>query len=152
MVLSDFPLEIILLIAMTSRSCDAYNLLLAYGWSKKEICKELKKRKDVFLYDGKKKVPKDVTIVIIKECVTTINEYAFRNCTSLTSVIIPDSVVTIGDYAFDGCASLTSVTIPDSVTTIRDYAFDGCTSLNSVVIPDSVTSIGDNVLVTRQKN
>jgi len=76
MVLSDFPLEIILLIAMTSRSCDAYNLLLAYGWSKKEICKELKKRKDVFLYDGKKKVPKDVTIVI---------SYGFKNVYYISS-------------------------------------------------------------------
>ena len=42
------------------------------------------------------------------------------------SYIIPDSVTTIGDYAFCWCWSLTSVTIPDSVTTIGDYAFNEC--------------------------
>ena len=37
-------------------------------------------------------------------------------------VNISNSVTTIGDYAFCGCDSLTSVTIPDSVTTIGEYA------------------------------
>ena len=123
MALSYFSLDVILLIAMASRPCDAYNLFLAYGWSKKDVIQELKKRKDVFIYDGKKDVPKDVTNVIVEEGVTTIEEDAFRNCTSLTSVIIPDSVTSIGNYAFNDCTSLTSVVIPDSVTTIGGYAF-----------------------------
>ena len=59
-------------------------------------------------------------------------------------VTIPDSVTSIGNYAFSGCSSLTSVTIPDSVTSIGDYAFQSCSSLTSVTIPDSVTSIGDS--------
>ena len=41
--------------------------------------------------------------------VTTIGDWAFYNCVSLTSVTIPDSVTTIGDGAFAGCRSLTSV-------------------------------------------
>ena len=57
---------------------------------------------------------------------------------------IPDSVTTIGDYAFHYCDSLTSVTIPDSVTTIRKFVFFGCDSLTTVTIPDSVTIIGDS--------
>ena len=56
---------------------------------------------------------------------------------------IPDFVTSIDDYAFYNCTSLTSVTIPDSVTSIGDYAFRGCTLLTSITIPDSVTSIGD---------
>ncbi len=39
------------------------------------------------------------------------------------------SVTTIGDYAFSGCSSLTSVVIPSSVTTIGYSAFSDCNNL-----------------------
>ena len=80
--------------------------------------------------------------VIIGDGVTTIGQYAFSGCNSLTSVIIPNSVTTIGNSAFSYCSSLTSVTIPNSVTTIGGYAFSSCGSLTSVTIPNSVTTIG----------
>ncbi len=73
--------------------------------------------------------------------VTTIGEYAFSNCTSLTSVTIPDSVTSIDNSAFTNCISLTSVTIPDSVTSIGSWAFSSCKNLTSIVIPDSITTI-----------
>ena len=41
--------------------------------------------------------------------ITTIGNYAFYTCRSLTSVNIPDSVTSIGDYAFGYCRSLTRV-------------------------------------------
>ena len=68
----------------------------------------------------------------IPNSVTSIGEYAFSHCTSLTSVTIPNSVTSIGEHAFSYCTSLTSVTISDSVTSIGEYAFYDCTSLTDV--------------------
>ena len=45
---------------------------------------------------------------------------------------IPNSVTSIGDWAFFGCTSLTAINIPNSVTTIGDGAFSDCPSLNDI--------------------
>ena len=79
---------------------------------------------------------------VIPSSVTSIGDYAFYYCSSLTSINIPDSVTSIGDYAFYDCSSLTSINIPGSVTSIGSYAFSYCSSLTSINIPGSVTSIG----------
>ena len=83
-----------------------------------------------------------LTSVTIPDSVTTIEECAFSLCESLTSVIIGNSVTTIGERAFEECGNLTNVTIGDSVTKIDYGAFSYCTSLTNVTIPDSVTTIG----------
>ena len=80
--------------------------------------------------------------VTIGNSVTKIGVYAFGGCTSLTSIIIGNSVTEIGGSAFSGCTSLASVIIGNSVTSIDNFAFSGCTSLASVTIPDSVREIG----------
>ena len=66
--------------------------------------------------------------------VTSIGDYSFLDCTSLTSITIPDGVTSIGEGAFGRCSSLTSITIPESVTSIEDYAFLDCTSLTSLLV------------------
>ena len=82
--------------------------------------------------------------VLIANGVTTIGDYAFAECTGLTSVIIPSSVKSIGQNSFYYCSSLTGVDLPNSVTSIGDMAFAACFGLTSVTIPASVTSIGQN--------
>lgn len=60
--------------------------------------------------------------------ITTIGNYSFWNCPSLSSVTIPEDVMTIGDCAFSDCTSLSSVTISEGVTEIGNYIFDDCSS------------------------
>ena len=80
----------------------------------------------------------------IPSTVTSIGDYAFMSCKSLTSVDIPTSVISIGNYTFYGCSGLTSATIPSSVTSLGNFAFSICSGLASVTIPSSVISIGNN--------
>ena len=101
--------------------------------------------------------------------VTSIGDYAFCDCSSLTSITISENVVSvgyrafycsnltfitfleisklasIGSNAFYFCSSLTSITIPASVTNIDEYAFSQCKSLTSITFLENskLTSIGN---------
>ena len=72
----------------------------------------------------------------------SIGDYAFSDCTSLSSITIPNGVTSIGQSAFYNCFSLSSITIPDGVTSIGKYTFYDCYSLSNIAIPDSLISIG----------
>ena len=103
---------------------------------------------------------------------TTISDFAFFNCTGLTSATIPSCVINIGDRAFYNTpwyksysadtanqygniiyinnvayqpitTGITSCEFKEGTVGIGNKAFLNCTGLTSVVIPDSVTTIGD---------
>ncbi|MDR2662342.1 MAG: leucine-rich repeat domain-containing protein [Treponema sp.] len=74
--------------------------------------------------------------------VTSIGDYAFYDCSGLTSVTLPEGVTSIGKGAFSGCSGLTSVTLPASVTSIEERAFEGCSGLTSITLPAGLTIIG----------
>ena len=83
-----------------------------------------------------------ITDLVIPNSITSIGDYTFCCCHSLTSVTIGNSITSIGEYAFEDCSGLTSVTIGNSVTIIGSRAFMNCSGLTEIVIPNSVTSIG----------
>ena len=88
-------------------------------------------------------IPEKVTFNGASYTVTEIGEYAFYDCSSLTSITIPNSVTSIRMYAFAYCSSLTSITIPNNVPTIWFSTFYNCSSLTSVTIGNGVEVIAE---------
>ena len=106
-----------------------------------------------------------ITDIVIEEGVTSIGDYAFRECENLQSVAISDSVTSIGMSAFSNCSALESIVIPsgvkvicsdafsetalsdvtlsDGIERIEGYAFRNCYSLNSITIPSSVEDVSE---------
>ena len=110
---------------------------------------------EVIFKEGRETIPSGICHkainlkkITIPSTVTSIEQDAFRECTSLIDVTVPKSVTSIGYYAFADCTSLKSAVIEANgkklfETAIKDYAFRGCTNLTGVTIPGNVTSIGD---------
>jgi hypothetical protein len=80
--------------------------------------------------------------ILLPDSLTSIGQYAFRECSSLASIYLPASLTTIGNYAFEYCSSLASIYLPASLTTIGTAAFRYCSSLASIYLPASLTTIG----------
>jgi len=83
-----------------------------------------------------------LTSITIPESVSSIETHAFCGCSSLNSITLPDGLISIGDFSFMGCARLESITIPRGVISVGEQAFYYCTNLSSVVIPTNMASIG----------
>ena len=76
--------------------------------------------------------------------VTAVGDYAFIECTLLSSITMPSSLTEIGRRAFMGCVELESAELPNSLTTIGERAFEGCTNLMTFDFPSSLKSIGES--------
>ena len=81
--------------------------------------------------------------VKLPDNVQVIGEYAFFNCTALTTVNLPQ-VTQIDQYAFQLCTSLAELTL-DKVAAIDKCAFFGCTSLKTLKLP-KCTRFGDYIV------
>ena len=94
-------------------------------------------------YSGDVVIPETVIYNGITYSVTSLGDYCFWGCSSLTAITIPNSVTSLGESCFNGCSSLTSITIPNSVTSLGDKCFANCYSLTAITIGNSVKSLGD---------
>lgn len=54
----------------------------------------------------------------------------------ITSITLPPTITTLEEYAFDNCSNLTTLTLPNTITESRNYTFDRCSQLKHVHIPD----------------
>lgn len=70
----------------------------------------------------------------------TLPDRAFMRCTALQEVVLPDGVQVIGEYAFLNCSALTTVNL-SQITRIDETAFRDCASLTALTL-DNTTAIG----------
>ncbi|MBR6334930.1 MAG: leucine-rich repeat domain-containing protein, partial [Clostridia bacterium] len=83
---------------------------------------------------------------------TSISDYAFDGCNTLSSVVLPDTLTSIGQFSFFGCDNLTSLNVAPGNT--KYHSSGNCIieteskilikGISNSVIPDdgSVTAIG----------
>ena len=76
---------------------------------------------------------------------TSIDTYAFDQCTNLTGITIPASLTPISGNGFSGLQSAIPVTLPPTVMAVAAYGFYN-SSVSSITIPASVTSIGTSAM------
>ena len=82
-------------------------------------------------------------MVEIRAPSVSVGNYAFRNCTALTSAGLDFTKLTsVGSYAFENCAALTGAVDLRNATSVGSYAFAGCTGLTSVRTYPACKSLG----------
>ena len=89
----------------------------------------------------------NTTTLIIGEGITTLNQYAFQNCSNLEIIVIPSTIANWGATIFMGCSNLQRIVLSEGLISIgsgQPYIFMGASNLKSLAIPSSVTTIARN--------
>ncbi|MCQ2188561.1 MAG: leucine-rich repeat domain-containing protein [Paludibacteraceae bacterium] len=77
--------------------------------------------------------------------ITSIEDYAFKNCSKLKTISMPNGMYSLGTGAFKGCSSLEKIDLSNtSIMQIPQECFYGCSSLDSLVIPKKANYLYDS--------
>lgn len=90
-------------------------------------------------------IPGTVTYDAVTYEVMGIYDYAFVNCSDITTLTIEEGVRNVNQNAFWGCSSLTQVTLPSTIESLGSQAFgyNGITTItiNATTPPDYGSSL-----------
>ena len=78
-----------------------------------------------------------ITTVVIEDGIHDIGQMAFYELKNLTTVRLGADVTEIRNYAFKNCTSLTTINL-ENVDAIREGAFYGCSALENITLGENV--------------
>lgn len=93
-------------------------------------------------YSGDIIIPPSVEHAGVEYMVTGISNWAFQNCSGITSIHMPSTIKEIGDGAFEKCTLLTHLSFPDSIKYLPVTMCYGCENLSSLELPSGLEGIG----------
>lgn len=93
----------------------------------------------------------DVTVVVMPDTITMVENYAFAGCTNLRHVKLSEGLVSsLYGYVFAGCTSLELIKLPSQLTMLKTSLFDGCTALREVIADSKLAAIAERVFAECQ--
>ena len=93
-------------------------------------------------YVGSVTIPETFTVDGKTYRVTSVDEMAFANNTTLTQLTLPETITTFGQGAFANCSAMTAVNIPASIQEIPGACFAQCKKMEAFTLPEQVKTIG----------
>lgn len=92
--------------------------------------------------------------IVLLENITTIDYYAFYNCSELNSIDLTHCInlTKIGNFAFGNCLNLKNIYIPKNVSEIIDTAFHNCNNLKTITVNESNINFSSENGVLYNKN
>ena len=90
---------------------------------------------------------KTVKLVVFKDGVTGIGDYAFFEAVKLDSVKLPNTLKRIGGWAFETCYNLRLTRLPDKVQEIGQSAFNACSKVALPTLPSDLQKIGNGAFL-----
>ncbi len=81
----------------------------------------------------------------IGSSVASIKERGFAEATGFTQMVLPDNVQTMDEQAFKKCTTMQDITLSRGLTLIKEGTFSGCSALSGIFLPQQIDSIGHNV-------
>ena len=79
--------------------------------------------------------------VVVEEGITSLGEYIFWDCQSLTEVKLPNSLTALRKECFKHCSVLRSITFPAPISILGERAFEECMALGTVIFPKSLKEV-----------
>ena len=86
-------------------------------------------------------IRRNITTVVLPDCITSIEDGAFCNCEKLEDCAIPEGVQSVGEAAFKGTA-IKKVAIPNTVKCLPRETFKDCSNLQTVDLGYGLEEIG----------